>query len=657
MTGAGSAVDDPLVTTTPAEQRPAASAEPTVTAVPTPQDTPSAEPTPTPSASASPTSQPSPETTTAAPSATPSPTPSPTVTRSPEPSPTSTSTVPVWSTPPTVTTSEVPVAMIVLALLVLATAAAALALIVRRARTRRPAVEVAGAPGVAAGGVTVPASGGVRRTPVAAAAARAAARASRESTTDTPTRDARTGDGLASGGLTGQPWTAVEDTTAGLAVAEVLAGPAEEAGGDEGPREAPASPDDTIRFCLQLGEAMIDTTAPVVQVQDALEHVARANGIPDVEVVALPTALVLSTPRAQTARTVAVTAGSRSMRLDQVQEVLEVADLARAGSIGPTEGMRRIGDALERSSPYSAWQQALGYVLSAAGLALVLGGSLTDVALAAALGAAVVGFATLTARWAEPYQAIVVLVCAFAVSTAVFSLARTGLDVSLLPALVAPLITFLPGALLTTGVIDLATRQMIAGAARLSAGVMMLVLLALGIVAGANLVGIPASALHAGGSQALGWVGAWVGVGIFGVGVTIRHSAQRRAVPGILVVLVVAYAGQLVGGALLGTQVSAFVGALAMTPVALVIARYAGGPPAMVSFLPAFWLLVPGALGLVGVTSVLGESTDQGLTAVVTAGTTMVAISLGVLTGLGAGSWVLESRWWVPPDRRDHPGG
>lgn len=617
MTGAGSAVDDPLVTTTPAEQRPAVSAEPTVTAEPTPQDTQSAGPTPTPDASPSPTPQPSPETTTAAPSATPSPTPSPTVTRSPEPSPTSTSTAPVWSTPPTVTTSEVPVAMIVLALLVLLTAAAALMLVVRRARERRPAVEVGDAPGVAAGGATVPASGG----------------------------------------LTGEPWTAVEDTTAGLAVAEVLAGPAEEAGGDEGPREAPASPDDTIRFCLQLGEAMIDTTAPVVQVQDALEHVARANGIPDVEVVALPTALVLSTPRAQTARTVAVTAGSRSMRLDQVQEVLEVADLARAGSIGPTEGMRRIGDALERSSPYSAWQQALGYVLSAAGLALVLGGSLTDVALAAALGAAVVGFATLTARWAEPYQAIVVLVCAFAVSTAVFSLARTGLDVSLLPALVAPLITFLPGALLTTGVIDLATRQMIAGAARLSAGVMMLVLLALGIVAGANLVGIPASSLHAGGSQALGWVGAWVGVGIFGVGVTIRHSAQRRAVPGILVVLVVAYAGQLVGGAVLGTQVSAFVGALAMTPVALVVARYAGGPPAMVSFLPAFWLLVPGALGLVGVTSVLGESTDQGLTAVVTAGTTMVAISLGVLTGLGAGSWVLDSRWWVRPDRRDHPGG
>ncbi|GEA80585.1 hypothetical protein CUD01_10290 [Cellulomonas uda] len=429
-------------------------------------------------------------------------------------------------------------------------------------------------------------------------------------------------------------------------VADLLAAtPPDEA--PVGPAEEPATADETVRFCLQLGEAMIDATAPVVQVQDALEHVAHANGLPDVEVVALPTALVLSTPRAAQTRTVAVSAGYRSLRLDQVHAVLEVADLAREGEVGPAEGSRRIAAAFASDSPYTAWQQALGYVTSAVGLALVLGGSLTDVALAAVLGAAVVGFEKLTSARAGPYRSIVVLLSAFGVSTVVFTASRTGLDVSLLPALVAPLITFLPGALLTTSVIDLATRQMIAGAARLAAGVMTLVLLALGIVGGANLVGIPASAVAPGGEQALGWPGAWLGVVVYGVGVTIRHSARRRAVPWILLVLVVAYAGQLVGGALLGSQVSGFVGALAMTPVALVVARHPDGPPAMVSFLPAFWLLVPGALGLVGVTSVLGESAGQGITAVVTAATTMVAISLGVLTGLGAGSWALANRWWV----------
>ena len=44
-----------------------------------------------------------------------------------------------------------------------------------------------------------------------------------------------------------------------------------------------------------------------------------------------------------------------------------------------------------------------------------------------------------------------------------------------------------------------------------------------------------------------------------------------------------------------------------MTPVALAIARLPGGPPSQVTFLPAFWLLVPGALGLIGVATIVGD--------------------------------------------------
>ena len=51
-----------------------------------------------------------------------------------------------------------------------------------------------------------------------------------------------------------------------------------------------------------------------------------------------------------------------------------------------------------------------------------------------------------------------------------------------MPTLIAPLITLLPGALLTTAVIELASGQMISGAGRLAAGATQLLLLALGIV-------------------------------------------------------------------------------------------------------------------------------------------------------------------------------
>jgi len=68
------------------------------------------------------------------------------------------------------------------------------------------------------------------------------------------------------------------------------------------------------------------------------------------------------------------------------------------------------------------------------------------------------------------------------------------------------------------------------------------------------------------------------------------------------------------------------------TPVAVLVARQQSGPPAIVCFLPAFWLLVPGALGLVGVASVLGGDSG-GVSSLVTTVSTMVAIALGVLAG------------------------
>ena len=91
---------------------------------------------------------------------------------------------------------------------------------------------------------------------------------------------------------------------------------------------------------------------------------------------------------------------------------------------------------------------------------------------------------------------------------------------------------------------------------------------------------------------------------------------------------------------LFGAVVSSFVGAFVMTPVAVLTAARGHGPPFLVTFLPGFWLLVPGALGLVGVTSALGRSTDRAITTIVTTGISMVAISLGVLAGLAVGGWL-----------------
>lgn len=399
---------------------------------------------------------------------------------------------------------------------------------------------------------------------------------------------------------------------------------------------APASATDRrdlLHFLTVLGEAMLDISAPLIQVNHTLRKVAVAGGEPTAAIITLPTALLVSVSGVEDSATAAIGAGERDINLGQMQGITEVADQASDGRLAPRDGLARLSAIADADYPYPAIVQIAGYAAMSIGIALLLGANPLDLVVAAVLGA----LAAVVLRWTahiEPvYSAMVVLGTAFTVAVITFLLARTGWDLNLLAALVPPLITFLPGAQLTNGTIDLVTKQIVSGAARLAAGLMQLVLLAVGITAAASLLGVPASLTRTTGQSSFGPLAPWVGVIIYGVGLVFYKAARPGARRWILLVLVVAYAGQVIGGVLFGSAVSAMVGAFFMTPAAMIVSTRPTGPPPLVSFLPAFWLLVPGALGLVGITTAVGGSSTAVATLVTTA-TTLVTISLGVLAGL-----------------------
>jgi uncharacterized membrane protein YjjB (DUF3815 family) len=111
-------------------------------------------------------------------------------------------------------------------------------------------------------------------------------------------------------------------------------------------------------------------------------------------------------------------------------------------------------------------------------------------------------------------------------------------------------------------------------------------------------------------------------------------SAPRGSLPWLLLVLGVAWVGQVLGGEIVSPEISGFAGALAMTPVALAIGRMPGGPPSQVTFLPAFWLLVPGAIGLIGVTTVVGDPSSADVGDLIKPMGSVLSVALGVLCGV-----------------------
>ena len=303
----------------------------------------------------------------------------------------------------------------------------------------------------------------------------------------------------------------------------------------------------------------------------------------------------------------------------------------------------------------------MGHVCATVGLAAILRATWVEVVLAALLGVVVGAFRLWTRRLSSSYQPFVVLVAATAVSTSVFALTRVMDDLLTFPLLIAPLATFLPGGLLTIAVFELATGQIVSGASRLASGGLQLVLLALGIVAGSQLVGVPAGDLGSTTGGTVAVLTPWIGVAVFGVGLVWFYGARSSARVWILLVMYVAYAGQVIGGLFFGSALSAFFGALAMTPVAVLAARRPNAPSPLVTVLPGFWLLVPGALGLDGVTRLFGAGGVAATGVLVTTVTSMVGVSLGVLLGLLLLASDPERPWsekrTVDPSRLPPPGG
>ena len=133
---------------------------------------------------------------------------------------------------------------------------------------------------------------------------------------------------------------------------------------------------------------------------------------------------------------------------------------------------------------------------------------------------------------------------------------------------------------------------------------------------------------------------------VFGVGIYMHFSAPRRSMAWVLLVLVVAFAAQQFAATIFTPEISGFFGMLVATPLGYLIQMRFRGPPAMVTFLPAFWLVVPGSLGLRSVAHLLSDRA-AGLEGMVTVVFAIASIALGTLVGASLYKGVTEQfGWW-----------
>jgi uncharacterized membrane protein YjjB (DUF3815 family) len=114
----------------------------------------------------------------------------------------------------------------------------------------------------------------------------------------------------------------------------------------------------------------------------------------------------------------------------------------------------------------------------------------------------------------------------------------------------------------------------------------------------------------------------------------------------MVLVLLLTFAAQRVAASFFTSEISGFFGMLVATPLGYLIQLRFNGPPAMVTYLPSFWLLVPGALGLLSVTRMLSNR-SEGIDGLVTVVFVVASIALGTLVGAALYKWATETfGWW-----------
>ncbi|MFE5298095.1 threonine/serine exporter family protein [Streptomyces sp. NPDC056632] len=393
------------------------------------------------------------------------------------------------------------------------------------------------------------------------------------------------------------------------------------------PAGAPDSPaDPRRRLLLELGAALLSGGLPVHDVEAELRALGGALGAPDVRVAAFTTGLYVALSADDA--TVLEPTGPM-LRFEQTADILDLVHRLRAGALDGHQALRDL-DAIRRApARWPTWVADLGMLPVGVGLCLFLQPVAVNV-LAAAIGSLIVVGLTMTARRLPLLRPLLPVTAGFLVSVLVLGAARASLLDGPLRTIVATLAILLPGALLVTGLSEIAAGADSAGTARLVSGSVQLALFLAGVVAAAAATGVPSSALANTQVATPSWSVICLGLALAVAGLVININAPPPAIPWIVAVIAATAAVQVPVTSASGAALGGLAGAVTAAAASTVAHWLPRGPSWQVLYLPAFWVVVPGSFGLLNTVQI---EVGNGARAVLAAVSALFGVSVGTLIG------------------------
>jgi len=392
------------------------------------------------------------------------------------------------------------------------------------------------------------------------------------------------------------------------------------------------SPHQLLKFLTELSRALTTAGIAVMSIESILKKICQAYGFKAEEVISLPTFLIIKIADDDSKALEVTLQKPGVLPLDQVSRLYELINQAVNAEITPEQGIRRINEIINVKRQHNYIKNILGYALFSTGLGMLFLPTFKGLFFCGALGA-IAGLILAYSEDKTKLTLVLPVLTAFTVSTVFFLGVKQGIINGSLTIMVPALAYFIPGAVLSTGMFELAANNLVSGAARLVQGAVILLLLLFGVIVGLQVAGLPEDYIIANTAIPLYWWAPYIGVLIFALGMYLLMCIRNKDMLGVLIVLFTTFLVQQAGNYLLGGLFGAFIGSVIMTMLGTFLERSKLRTPYYVSIIPAFWILVPGALGFISLAALVGQNYSSSIASLIQVALTFVAISTGLLIG------------------------
>ncbi len=297
-----------------------------------------------------------------------------------------------------------------------------------------------------------------------------------------------------------------------------------------------------------------------------------------------------------------------------VDRVGELVDRVESGELSVEAGIARLGEIEKTPRLFGPLMTAFSFGLIGGGFAVRLSLPWHDVIIGVVLSVVVyavvfvLGRSPTTARMINPLVAFVAAILAYVIAAT-----WTPSSKPMMVALCA-LIALIPNPGLILGAGELSSNHVASGTERLISAIVVLIELAFGASLGTAIARavwtIPAGPAVA--SMGPGW--AWPAVVVLALGLAILHQVRSKELGWVVLGCVLAFAGTVVGGKMLGSGPGDLLGAL-------VLGLFANGyalrtrRPASAILLPGLMVLAPGYASYLGLGTLQTAGVEAGLLA------------------------------------------